>query len=328
MTFVAPLLAWCGFGAWSLIGEYLAGELARAVLVWGPYRAWRPRLGWNGEVARSLLRYGTGVWVGQSFNFLLQNLDDFWVGTTLGKVSLGFYSRAFDLGTYAQRGLWTPLNVLLPLFSRLQEDRLRLSKSFFRIASFVVRLGIGAFLVLALAARDGVLFFFGERWLPIVAPLQLMLAYRMLNLLASVATELLNATGQPQIVARVRALQVAVFVPALILFAWIGGITGVALASVVMVAVALVKLRGQVRRCVDFSLARLVFWPLVALAAVPTVVLATERWWEGLPVFFSGAGKALLTAVLYAALLWIAEREQLMNGVRMVLELLGQRQHD
>jgi hypothetical protein len=58
------------------------------------------------------------------------------------------------------------------------------------------------------------------------------------------------------------------------------------------------------------------------------VVLATERWWEGLPVFFSGAGKALLTAVLYAALLWIAEREQLMNGVRMVLELLGQRQHD
>jgi PST family polysaccharide transporter len=273
-----------------------------------------------------MVRYGVGVWAGQSLNFLLQNLDDFWVGTTLGKVQLGFYSRAFDLGSYAQRGLWTPLNVLLPLFSRLQEDRLRLSKSFFRIASFVVRLGAGAFLVLALAARDGVVFFFGERWLPIVAPLQLMLAYRMLNLLASVATELMNATGQPRIVARVRALQVAVFLPALVLFARIGGITGVALASVVMVGVALVKLHAQVRRYVDFSLARLLLWPAVALIAVPAVVLATEEMWQGLPVFVSGAGKAILTTMLYAALLWLAEREQLVNGLRMVLELLGQRQ--
>ena len=210
--------------------------------------------------------------LGQSLNFLLQNLDDFWVGTTLGKVSLGFYSRAFDLGSYAQRGLWTPLNVLLPLFSRLQEDRLRLSKSFFRIASFVVRLGAGAFLVLSLAARDGVLFLFGERWLAIVVPLQLMLAYRMLNLLVSVATELLLATGQPQIIARVRALQLAVFVPAVVLFAHIGGITGVALASVVMVAVALVNLHGHVRRCVDFSLARLLLLPCRRARCIPSVV--------------------------------------------------------
>jgi PST family polysaccharide transporter len=140
MTIVAPLLAWYGFGVWSLVGEYLAAELARAVLVWGPYRVWTPRFGWDAEAAPSMLRYGVGVWLGQSLNFLLQNLDDFWVGTTLGKVELGFYSRAFDLGTYAQRGLWTPLNVLLPLFSRLQDDRLRLSKSFFRILSFVVRI--------------------------------------------------------------------------------------------------------------------------------------------------------------------------------------------
>jgi PST family polysaccharide transporter len=325
MTIVAPLLAWYGFGAWSLVGEFLAGELARAVLVWGPYRAWSPRFAWDAEAARSLSRYGAGVWLGQGLSFLLQNLDDFWVGTALGKVALGFYSRAFDLGSYAQRGLWTPLNVLLPLFSRLREDRLRLSKSFFRVTSFVVRLGAGAFLVLALSARDGVVFLFGERWLPIVAPLQLMLAYRMLNLVASVVNELLLAAGHPRIVARVRALQLAVFLPAMVLLAHVRGITGVALASVVMMAVALVRLHGHARRLVDYSLMRLLLWPAVALVVIPVVAVATSAVWEGRPVWVAGVGKAFLAATLYGALLWVAEREQLLSGVRMVIDLLGQR---
>jgi PST family polysaccharide transporter len=322
MTVVAPLLAWNGFGVWSLVGEFLAGELARAVLVWGPFRRWTPRFGWDGEVARSFWRYGIGVWFGQSLNFLLHHVDDFFVGTALGKVALGYYSRAFDLGSYAQRGLWTPLNVLLPLFARLQHDRLRLSQSFFRVTSFVVRLGAAAFLVVALAARDGVLFLFGERWLPIVVPLQLMIAYRMLNLVGSVINELLLAAGRPQVVARVRSLQLGVFLPTMILFGSRWGIAGVAMASVVAAAVAVLRLHGHARELVDYSLARLLFWPAAALAAIPAVVAATSSVWAGQSPWLAGGGKALLAATLYAGLLWLGEREQLVNGVRMVRRLL------
>ena len=45
MTIVGPVMAFQGWGVWSIVAENASGILARALLVWLLYRTWRPLLG-------------------------------------------------------------------------------------------------------------------------------------------------------------------------------------------------------------------------------------------------------------------------------------------
>jgi O-antigen/teichoic acid export membrane protein len=322
MTVVAPSLAWVGFGVWSLVAEHAAGELARAALVWGPYRTWRPRWQWSREAARGFWGFGTRLWAGHNLSFLLHNFDDFWIGTALGSVALGFYSRAFDFGRYAERVFANPLLVTFPSLARLQRDRLRLSQSFFRITSVVVRSNAAAALVLILAAPEGARLAFGERWLPMVAPFQLLVLSALLGLVGHVAEEVFLAVGRPEVLVRIRALRLSLFLPGVILLGSFHGITGVALAGVLATLLGIGLVFHLVRQRVDYSPAKLFLWPTIAFVVVASSVLSTSSLWTG-PLWLAVAGKAVVALVGYGVILVAAEREELATGYRFVRRFLS-----
>lgn len=320
-TVVAPLLAWQGFGVWSLLAEVGAGEVARSVLLWGPGRPWRPRFGWDPSVARSFLRYGKRLWVSANLDSLLHRFDDFWIGTMLGEVSLGFYSRAYEFGQYVQRALGNPFSVVLPTFARLQGDRLRLSQFFFRTTSLLVRLVGVAGLTLVVLAPQAVRLALGERWMPMVVPLQLMLVSSLTRLVAQVANELCMATGKPDALVRARFIQLGFFVPAVIFSSSVAGVTGVAAAALATTLLGIVILFRQVKHVVDFSTRRLFFWPIVAVAlAALSVPLLSDLWMD--PPWFALVAEVGFALTTYTVLLWAIERDQFIDGYRLVRRLL------
>jgi PST family polysaccharide transporter len=323
MTVVAPLLAWWGFGVWSLVGEQLAGEIARGILLWGVHRAWTPRLGWDQEAAAYFWSFGRRLWTFNNLNFALQSFDDFWIGSTLGPVPLGFYSRAYDLAGYAERVLGGPLsNVVMPTLARFQSDRLRLSQAFFRAMSLMVRLNGGAATILILAAPEAILLLLGERWLPMVPVFRLLVVFILLQLVARPPTDLLLARGEVGLLLPIQAVRLSVFVPAVIVLAWWWGIVGVAAAASLASLVGALRVLQHTRRLVDYSPARLFVWPGLACAAACVCVALSSDLFDVLPAWPALGAKMGLAAVAYAAVLALAEREQLLNGVRMVWRLL------
>jgi O-antigen/teichoic acid export membrane protein len=146
MTIVAPLLAWQGWGVWALVAEQASGLLARFAMTWLVFSRWRPRLGWDAGTARWFWDYGRPAWSATNLAFLLDRFDDFWIGTALGKMPLGYYSRAFEFARYPRRVVANPLvSVFGPVFARLQGDRLRLSQAFYRAAHVILRSGCSPF---------------------------------------------------------------------------------------------------------------------------------------------------------------------------------------
>lgn len=326
MTIVAPLMAWQGWGIWSLVAEQFSGVLVRFMSIWVVHRAWRPGFAWDPDVARWFWRFGVRVWIGNNLTFLLDRIDDFWVGTVLGKTPLGFYSRAYEFARYPRRAIANPiLSVFFPTFARLQSDPVRLAKAFFRVASLMVRVGFWFSLVLILAAPEFVGVLLGRRWLPMVPTFQLMIVYTLLDPLAMAASNLLMAVGQPDLIARTRAVQLVVFVPALIALAYLAGIEGVAVAADVMVAIGAVLLFAYTRRFVDYSMRALWGWPLVAFLVSAGAVIASAGFWSELPAWQSLVGKAGLITVAYWTMLWLAERHQLRTGWDLVWALLRPR---
>jgi len=326
MTIVAPLMAWQGMGVWALVGEQASGHVARFLVIWTGPTAWRARFGWHGPLARWLMRFGGSVWMGGNLNYLLDRFDDFWIGITLGAQPLGYYGRAYEFARYSRRVVGNPiLSVFRPTYARLQDDRKRLSRAFFRATSVIIRVGGLFSLVFILTAPQFIPLILGEQWLPMLLTFQLLIIYTFLDPVAISASNLLNATGYPNTVLRIRAAQVVLFIPLVIYASSNFGIEGVAVAADIMVLFGAILLFHQTRRIVDYSQRALWLWPIIAGLATGAVVLILAPAWQSLSPWVVLVGKVLLITVLYVGILWLTEREQLRSGWQMVWGILRPR---
>lgn len=322
-TITGPTLAYLGYGVWAIMGEFAVGTLTRFSILqfFRRHESFRP--GWDRNAVKHLWEYGRSVWVSSNLAFLIDNFDDFWVGTALGKGSLGLYNKAYEFSRYPRRVVANPiLSVFFPTFARLQDDRIRLSRAFFRAASLVVRFGALLSLTVILAAPEAFRLFLPGEWQPMRLTFQLMILYTFLDPLNLVAQDLLFATGHPGPIARVRRLQFLVFVPAVILGARFFDIEGVALAADVMILVGTVILFRQTASVVDYSARTLWFWPVIAMAWVFAAVLLATPWLGMLSDLPALLIKIAFISLSYTTTIWVAEKEDLKSGVAMILDLL------
>lgn len=323
-TIAGPGLALLGFGVWAVVGEFAAGALARFAVIHFRLRPFRPHLGWDRASAGWLWRYGRSVWMNSNLTYALDHFDDFWVGTSLGKGSLGLYSKAYEFSRYPRRLIANPiLSVFFPTFAYLQGDRTRLSRAFFRACSLIVRFGGLLALLAAIAAPEVFRLFLPEAWQPMRPIFQVMIVYTFLDPLLLAVRRLLLATGRPAEINRAGWIQLAVFIPGVILGARLGGILGVALAADLMVLVGVVLLFRAARRVVDYSPVTLWLKPAIAVAGIAGLALAASPGLAGIPDPWTLAGKLILIPILYTGFLYTAEREQLLTGVRMIRGLLS-----
>jgi O-antigen/teichoic acid export membrane protein len=309
MLIVAPSLALAGWGFWSLIiGEDVTGTLVSTLGLWVWRRPTRFSLKFDREMARDLVGFGKFVMLTHQLNFALDRFDDFWAGTALGAVALGYYSKAYEFATYPRKIISRPLqDVFFSTYARLQHDRLRLSKAFFRANGYVVRAGFLFSPVLVLVAPEFVGIVLGEKWLPMVFTFQLMVVYCLFDPLLVTAGNLLTACGAPQKMTGIRIAQLLFFVPAVIAGAALWQINGIALAADGMLVLGLLVVFRLVRAYVDISVRKLFGVPLLGLAAGAAAVLAVSTFVQ-YPASLLGAGiKALVFATPYVAILLLLE---------------------
>ncbi len=323
MTVVAPALAWWGWGVWSLVAEQAVGIFTRGLLVWGPLRAspFRPRL--HRDVARWFWEFGKANWVGANVGYLLDRFDDFWVGTTLGNIPLGYYNRAYEFARYPRRLLANSLlTVMAPVFARLQEDRARLSVAYFRVMSLLVRVGILVGGLIVVLAPEFILWFLGAKWQPMTRTFQLMVVYVMLDPLLLTSAHLLLAVGNPRALARARVLQMAFFIPAVIISAALAGIEGVALAADAMLVVGWLLLDRPLRRHVDFSLLRMWAIPLAGMGLGVSLVWAYQRLYPGLTPSHALVKMVIFVSVV-GGVMMLGEGKETMTMMQQGWKALG-----
>ncbi len=317
MTVVAPLLAWAGWGVWALVAELGSGITVRVVLAWLAFPRWVPRWGWDGPTVRWFWEYGKPTWGTNNLSFLATHFDDFWIGTTLGGTRLGYYSRAYDFAHSPRRVVVNPLiDVLTSVFAHLQHDRVRLSQVFYRATSVILRIGFLVTGLFALILPEFIHVVIGDRWQPMRFTFRLMLIYTLLDALYLLGMTLLFAVGRPQQAQRAVALRTLVFIPGVIVGAYLWDIDGVALAADAMAIGGGILLCRYVWEVVDFSLSRLALWPALAISLAWCGGMLLEAAWVGHGPWVTAVGKMVVFGALYVGVLLAAEREQAVQGMR------------
>jgi len=161
-------MAFAGMGAWAMIGQQLANQLALCMILLITVD-WRPRLLYSWQRVKTLFSFGWKLLLSSLIETVYDNLRPLIIGKQFSKDQLGFYNR----GRLFPETLMNSVNgsiqsVMLPLFAGEQERR-ELLKTMMRrtimVSSYLV---FPLMAGLALVARPLVSLLLTDKWLPCV----------------------------------------------------------------------------------------------------------------------------------------------------------------
>ncbi|HUP49730.1 MAG TPA: oligosaccharide flippase family protein, partial [Thermoanaerobaculia bacterium] len=218
-TLVAVVLAFNGFGVWSLVFGHIAGVAGWTIFLW-ILVPWRPSRRFPRDLLVPMLRYGRGIIAVNVLGAIVHHSDLAIVGRLLGASALGLYQMAQKISEATVIVLlWAVAKVLFPAFSRIHAEGRELKKPYLFATRCVSAIMFPAAAGLALVARPLVLIVLGPTWIGAAPILTGLAAYAGIRSLSNHAGDLLKATGRAQLLAGVAAAKAVVLIPALVVAA-------------------------------------------------------------------------------------------------------------
>ena len=323
------VLALTGFGAWALIGGTLFGALAAVPVYWIALR-WRPRLRFDREAAAALIPFGGHLAAVNTLGAAVRNLDYLIVGRVLGAAALGSYTLAFRLPDLLIRNLVAVLGqVLLPIYSKLREERAPVGAAFATTTAYVVAVTAPMSVGLALLAEPIVITAFSAKWIdvvPIVPPICL---YALFVSISFNIGDLYKALGHPDVLTRLGLARLALAVPTLCLAATVyesAAAVGWAQAGIALVMMAVELIVARNKFGLPVAAALMSTAPvLAACGAMALAVRATSLSLHAEPVWIQLALGIPVGALVYSLALWLCARRFVTTGFSVLRTALDRR---
>lgn len=316
----AVTVAASGGGAWAVATRDIAIGVAGFALSFVTAR-WKitPRV--DRAKVRELWRFGTAMIGSRLGDLVFHRLDNLAVATFSGSGALGLYNQAYVLAEAGNK-LFAPVIAYLPLnlYAKIQGQSARVQRVYDLISFWIARMVAPIGVVLLLAPEQLLVTLFGDPWAPAAGMLRGLAAYTVLLPMFEHARVLLVANGAVRSVLVARGVQLAVFIPALVLLTWQYGGEGAGAAVAIAMLTGTLAILLHARR---FARLRPRDWvPAVAsggaAAATGAVVLQTLDLAAGYELLVVTA-TVLVTYALSTAVL---EGRRTVASVRMLVETL------
>jgi len=188
-------LALLGFRYWTLVFGGLVGAAVSTVLV---LMARRHRFAWPSlpSLGRVTL-FGWQIVVTRLSFYVYSSADLFVAGKTLARTALGAYGFAVSLATMLPEKILALVTSITPsIFSSVQTQESNLRRYLLSVTEGLALVVFPATLGLAAVAQEFVLVALGEKWRPMIAPMQVLAAYAGFRSIASLPGNLLNVIGE------------------------------------------------------------------------------------------------------------------------------------
>jgi O-antigen/teichoic acid export membrane protein len=303
---VGVVLAWQGYGVWSLVAANLCQVTLRTISMYVVTRhAVRPSL--NRRASRDLLSFGVGHSLAQLGLVLSQQGDNLVVGRWLGAAALGIYGRAYNLMVLPATVFGKIVNrVLFPVMAQVQDERERLAGGYERSLAIVSLISLPISSFLWIIAPEFIPVLLGPKWTSVVLPFRLFtcgLFFRMSSKVSDACTKAAGAVYSRALIQGIYA--VTVLLGALAGQRW--GIGGVAVAVSIAMGINWLTMAALGRSVTGLSWPRfvrsqapgLVLAGVVAVATFPVVEMGRAIHLGKLPIMIAGGLAA--TLVTYAA---------------------------
>lgn len=175
---VGVIMAYSGFGVWSLVVQQVSSSLLRTVMMWF-FIKWVPQKIWSNDSFRYLWGFGSKMMLSSLINSLYQNIYPLIIGKYYTSGQLGYYTRAQQFSQLPSSNFTGIIKrVTYPVLSTVQDNDKELGMLFrrtLRVTFFV----ICPIMLCLFAVSDPLInVLLTEKWMP-VSPLLKILCIAM-----------------------------------------------------------------------------------------------------------------------------------------------------
>lgn len=196
---IGIVLAYLGFGVWSLVFQQLIMKLMSTVLFYFTLN-WKPQFQYNSNSMLSLYHFGSKILISNLISTIYTNLYGLIIGKLYSSKLLGYYNRADQFPNVIAVNLSSSLqSVLLPAMSTYQDNKTQLiyilRKTISSIYFFIFPMMIG----ILLCANEIIVVLLTDKWIAAVPFLQLLCLYYLMTPLQSLNLQAINSIGRSDI---------------------------------------------------------------------------------------------------------------------------------
>lgn len=214
---VALIMAYNGYGVWSLVGMGISQSLLQLILFWC-YSSWHPRLIWSKRSFNYLWNYGSKLLASGLLDTMFINIYPIVIGKMFSPMSLGYYTRAQGFAQLPSSNLTSIIQrVTFPLLSSMQTDDERLSNNYrrlLRMSAFVI---FPLMLGLAAVADPLINVLLTGKWAQTIIYLQIICFAMMWYPIHAINLNLLQVQGRSDLFLRLEIIKKAIGVSILCL---------------------------------------------------------------------------------------------------------------
>ena len=138
---ISLIMAYKGFGVWTLVYPNLIAGLFNIVLLWFHVR-WLPKFVFSWKSFKAMFSYGSKLLASSLLDKVYGNLSTLLIGKFFTPSALGYYKRAGMFASFPSSNVTHILqNVTFPVLSSIQNEDERLESAyrrFMRMATFIV----------------------------------------------------------------------------------------------------------------------------------------------------------------------------------------------
>jgi len=228
----AIVLAFLGFGIWSLVIQGLVNAFALTLILWllNPYR---PRFLFSFSEIKSIFKFSANLSGFNIVNYFVRNADYVLIQKYLGEEQLGYYNIAYRIMLYPLQNIASVFSrVMFPFYSKLQSDNARISEMYIRLVNNIALISFPLMLFITAASDVLLLSLLGEKWSSTIPILIILAPIGMIQSVYTPAGSIFQAKGRTDLWFKWGLFTGVIFVSAFVLgLKW--GILGVSIGYLI-----------------------------------------------------------------------------------------------
>lgn len=208
--FVGVLMAYSGYGVWSLVAQQLIQSTLQILILWS-ISSWRPTLYWNIGQLKELFSYSANVLGINLFEFFNRYSDNLLIGYYLGPTALGYYSLAYKFYQTLTKLFGGLANeVAFSSYSSFQHDIPRVRQAFYTSTQMVSFVTFPLFIGAALLTPEIFSLLLGDKWQDSIVVFQILMAVALIESVLYFNGSVMMSLGKPHWRLKLNMLNAAV----------------------------------------------------------------------------------------------------------------------
>lgn len=161
---IAIILAYSGFGVWSLVVMQLLNASMFTILIW-MFEKWRPSLCFSLRAMKELFHFGGYLLAANILQEVCRNLQGLIIGRKFSSTEMGLYSQAKKLDDVTSLTLPNIIvQVMFPIYSQLQNDKRKMGDTLRMNVRLITFVTFPLLILLIIVAHPLILFLYGSKW--------------------------------------------------------------------------------------------------------------------------------------------------------------------